>query len=329
MTEGLPMLTDLLALLTKPRMALHVGQCGHVVAFEVASLCVAFLFSLAPAAAAEISATDPPSSLPVTVAAVRQRCFNETLESAGRVVPREEVLVRPEIEGLRIAQVLVEDGDRVTQGQVLARLERLDGQAGPLPSAATIKSPNAGVISYRGAQSRAVASVRGGPLFRLIVDGEIELEAEIAATRLSKLAPGQSASVEIAGLTEPVTGNVRSVSTAIDPKTQMASARIFLGDRKLPIGAFAKVVVVVGQRCGSSIPLSAVLYRSDGPIVQVVRGARVETRRVEVGLLSGGNVEIRDGLKNGEMVVARSAAFVRDGDSVRAIAPNESTTSSR
>ena len=133
---------------------------------------------------------------------------------------REEILVRPEIEGLRVSQVLVENGDRVTKGQVLARLSRGEGQSGPLPSAATIKAPAAGVISYRAAQAHVDATVRGEPLFRLIVGGEVELQAEVPAPRLSKLAPGQSASVEIPGGGE-ISGHVRSVSSAVDQRTQM------------------------------------------------------------------------------------------------------------
>jgi multidrug efflux pump subunit AcrA (membrane-fusion protein) len=99
----------------------------------------------------------------------------------------------------------------------------------------------------------------------------------------------------------------------------MASARIFLGDQKLPLGAFARAVVTVSKSCGPGVPLSAVFYDSAGALVQVVRDNRVETRRVQVGLLSDGQVEIRDGLKDGEVVVARSGAFLREGDPVRPV----------
>jgi hypothetical protein len=53
--------------------------------------------------------------------------------------------------------------------------------------------------------------------------------------------------------------------------------------------------------------------------VQVVRRARIETKRVEVGLTSGGQIEIRDGLTEGDIVVARAGALLREGDPVRAI----------
>lgn len=311
------MLTCVLTLFAKYPLrnpALDFAAFGVVLALG-AMACA----NLSPVLAAEDAGKATSVGLRVTVAAVTRRCFPDTLETAGRLVAREEMFVRPEIEGLRVSQVLVEDGDRVTEGQVLARLGRADGQSGSLPSAATIKSPAAGVISYRAAQVHAPATARGEPLFRLIVGGEVELQAEFPAQKLAKLAPGQSASVEIPGRDEIIVGRVRSVPSVIDQKTQIAGVRIFLGDQKLPIGMFAKAVVIVGESCGASVPLSAVVYDTDGAIVQVVRDNRIETRRVRVGLLSEGSVEIREGLKEGEMVVARSGAFLREGDAVRPV----------
>ena len=291
---------------------------GYSLAVGLAfALGVVLLTWFAPVAAAD-GGTTAPTGLRVTVVPARQKCFEGTLETAGRLVPRDEVLVRPAIEGLQIAEVLVEEGDRVSEGQVLARLSRPEGQSGGLPPAATVKSPTVGVISYRSAQVHAPASAQGEPLFRVIAGGEIELQAEVPAQWVGKLAAKQVAIVEIPGRGE-ISGYVRSVSSAIDQKTQMASARIFLGDQKLPLGAFAKAVVTVGESCGPGVPLSAVLYDSDGALVQVVRDNRVETRRVQVGLLSDGQVEIRDGLKDGETVVARSGAFLREGDPVRPV----------
>jgi multidrug efflux pump subunit AcrA (membrane-fusion protein) len=54
-------------------------------------------------------------------------------------------------------------------------------------------------------------------------------------------------------------------------------------------------------------------------VVQVIRRNRVETKRVEVGLMSGGNIEVRDGLNEGDIVVARAGALLREGDPVRPV----------
>src|SRR5260221_138278 len=45
----------------------------------------------------------------------------------------------------------------------------------------------------------------------------------------------------------------------------------------------------------------------------------VEARRVETGLMSAGQVEIKDGLAEGDIVVARAGALLREGDPVRTV----------
>ena len=77
--------------------------------------------------------------------------------------------------------------------------------------------------------------------------------------------------------------------------------------------------ITTGKSCGVAVPLTAVQYGTAGTVVQVVRRQRVETRRIEVGLMSAGQVEIKEGLQEGDIVVARAGALLREGDPVRAV----------
>src|SRR5262249_14603172 len=80
------------------------------------------------------------SGMTVTVERARQECFADTVRVAGTLVPQQESLVRPDMEGMRITQVLVEDGTVVTQGQALARLARPEGQPGQGPSTSSVQA---------------------------------------------------------------------------------------------------------------------------------------------------------------------------------------------
>lgn len=66
----------------------------------------------------------------VTVSKAVTAAFNETVVITGTLVAREEILVAPEVEGLRVVELLADEGDRVKKGQVLARLvaDSLDAQ---------------------------------------------------------------------------------------------------------------------------------------------------------------------------------------------------------
>jgi multidrug efflux pump subunit AcrA (membrane-fusion protein) len=88
--------------------------------------------------------------------------------------------------------------------------------------------------------------------------------------------------------------------------------------RRLLVNSSGRALIRIGQSCGLAVPLAAVLYTPAGTVVQVVKHDRVETRRVEVGLMAGGNVEIREGaLNEGDDVVARAGSLLREGDLVR------------
>jgi HlyD family secretion protein len=66
----------------------------------------------------------------VSVAQVKQAEFTENVVVTGTIVPRDEILVAPEVEGVRVLELAVDEGDTVKAGQVLARLshETLDAQ---------------------------------------------------------------------------------------------------------------------------------------------------------------------------------------------------------
>jgi multidrug efflux pump subunit AcrA (membrane-fusion protein) len=85
------------------------------------------------------------------------------------------------------------------------------------------------------------------------------------------------------------------------------------------VNSSARALITTGQSCNIAVPLTAVLYGGAGTVVQVVRRAHVETKQVEIGLMSGGQVEIRSGLLEGDIVVARAGALLREGDPVRPV----------
>jgi multidrug efflux pump subunit AcrA (membrane-fusion protein) len=269
---------------------------------------------------ADSTAPNLPPGMAVTVAKSKSACFSDMLVVMGDVVPRSEILVRPDREGLQLTEILVKAGDSVSSGQVLAHLAPPNGQQG---SAIPIGAPVGGIILAAPTVVGEMASARGEPLFRIIAEGDLELSAEVPAKQASRLSAGQVAKVKVAGMDESP-GRVRLVSTTVDPTTQLGQVHISLEHNPLlRVGAFARATIGVGQSCGVAIPLSALLFGTEGPVVQVIRDNRIETRRVAVGLFAQSDVEIRQGLAEGDMIVVRAGAFLRDGDRVRPVVVGE------
>jgi multidrug efflux pump subunit AcrA (membrane-fusion protein) len=179
-----------------------------------------------------------------------------------------------------------------------------------------VRSRAAGTVSRRAARLGQMVGGAGDPLFRIISDGAIELEAEVPETTLARLKPGQPALVEAAGRDEALTGRVRLVSPEITRQTRLGRVRIALERDDVPIGSFGRGSVEVAKTEGVVVPLSAVLFAASGPTVQVVVDGIVRTRRVTTGLRDQGRIEIRSGVAAGEDVVTVSGTFVRDGDRV-------------
>jgi HlyD family secretion protein len=257
-----------------------------------------------------------PQGTAVTAVQAKSACFPDTLSVTGVLVPRSEVLVRPDQEGLQIAQVSADVGDSVKAGQVLAQLVR---PTSPQGAANQVLAPVAGTILRRAAVVGTTASAYAEPLFSIIAQGEVEVSAEAPTKSLSRLSPGQVAKIKVVGVGE-LPGSVRFVSSSVDPTSQQGEARVSVGaNPALRVGAFARAVVTLGQGCGVAVPLSAVLYGAEGPVVQVVRGQRIQTRAVAVGLISDGKIQVTKGLADGDVVVVRAGAFLRDGDQVRPV----------
>ena len=163
------------------------------------------------------------------------------------------------------------------------------------------------------------SAMPGEPLFRIAVDGEIELEVEVPSVHVPVLASGQTARVEVESGQE-FSGSIRLVPAAIDQRTQLGRARLSLDKHPaLRFGMFARATIDASRSCGLSVPRSAVQYRTEGASVQMVRENVIETRRVQLGFHSDYDMEIRDGLREGSLVVANAGSSLRDGDKVKPV----------
>ncbi|MGY4304578.1 HlyD family secretion protein [Bradyrhizobium sp. USDA 4369] len=263
-----------------------------------------------PAMAAEDSAT---RGAAVSVLKATKACFDNTVEVSGMVLARDETAVRPDRPGLKVAEVMVDAGDTVTAGQNLARLTPPEG------GTIMVQAPVAGTILTSTATIGALASGRGEALFSIIARNEYDLVGLVPSAQINRLAVNQTARIRIVGAGE-VDGKIRRIAPTVEPNSQLGQAFIAItGNARLLVNAFGRAVIKTGQSCGVALPLTAILYDPDGTVVQVVRNQRVETKRVEIGLMSGGQVEIRDGLNEGEVVVARAGALLREGDPVRPV----------
>lgn len=112
-------------------------------------------------------------------------------------------------------------------------------------------------------------------------------------------------------------GRVTFISPELDDRTRTLTARVEVEnpDGALRSGMYATAELQAGGRAAISVPLAAVLPTGTRDIVFVNRGdGRFVPREVRVGLRGDSLVEILQGLRPGEEVVA-SATFLLDSES--------------
>lgn len=180
-----------------------------------------------------------------------------------------------------------------------------------------VKAPVDGIISARDAKVGAIASGSGTPLFTMIRDGAIELVADVPESAIRRIKAGMSAKVTVAGGRDQVPGKVRLVSPVVDSTTRLGSVHIVVDESTgAKSGMYASAQIIIEEVTALSLPQSAVTAERAGTIARQVENNIVKQVSVETGIQDKGYVQILSGLAEGDIVVAKAGAFVRDGDRI-------------
>jgi HlyD family secretion protein len=188
-----------------------------------------------------------------------------------------------------------------------------------------IKSPVSGTVSARTARIGAIASGSASPLFTVIRDGQIELVADVTEADILRLKVDQPAMITVAGTKTPITGSVRLISPVVDAVTRMGSVHIAIDDDTAArAGMYGNADITIGQADDIALPLSAITSEKNVTTVRLVTDGVVKMQQVKTGIQDGPYIEVTEGLKEGDLVVAKAGVFVRDGDRIN---PVEDTSS--
>lgn len=187
-----------------------------------------------------------------------------------------------------------------------------------------VKAPADGLVLARNATLGGIVGGSAGPLFRIAIDGELELAATVSETSLPRLKPGMPVSVHIAGAASATKGEIRMIDPEVDQKLRMGTIRIALvEDGTVRSGNFARGEIEVQRRDGVAVPASALIYRGMAGYLQKVDAGKVSTVPVQIGARADGYVEIVQGIAAGDEVVSRAGTFVADGDLVTPVREQE------
>ncbi len=186
-----------------------------------------------------------------------------------------------------------------------------------------IRAPFAGVVGLSDVAPGALVNP-GAPIVTLDDVSAIRVDFQTPERYLGQLRQGQSllaTADAYPGVT--ITGRIAKLDTRVDERTRAITARAEFPntDGRLKPGMLMRVGISRGQRTSLSAPESAVAVQGDAAYVYVLRqmGERtmVEQRPILTGSRQMGFVEIREGVKAGEKIVADGLNKIQPGQPVR------------
>lgn len=192
-----------------------------------------------------------------------------------------------------------------------------------------VTAPFAGVVTKRFAdtgsmlQAGTASNTQALPLIRLSENSMLRLILPVPESAVPGVHIGQPVEVRVPTLHRSLPGRVARFVDKVSLATRTMDTEVDVpnGDLVLIPGMYAEVDLTTESHRGVlTVPVPAVDAGSDestGQIAVVTPEGRVEIRKVELGIQTANKVEVRSGLRPGDMVVVGSRAGLQAGQEVR------------
>lgn len=173
-----------------------------------------------------------------------------------------------------------------------------------------------GIISARTATLGAVVQV-GSELFRLLRQARLEWRAELTASQLTRIKPGQEARLTLSN-GQNVQATMRQMAPTQDANTRKGLVYFDLPkDPRLQAGMFAQGEIFLGREKVMTLPQSAMVFSDGFSYVFTMSGKdHVQRHKVVTSQRQGDRIAILSGIVPEATVVATGGAFLKDGDKV-------------
>jgi RND family efflux transporter MFP subunit len=196
-----------------------------------------------------------------------------------------------------------------------------------MQSFARVVAPFAGTVTQRNVEVGQLVSPAQGsarPLFVLAQSDTGRVMLSVPEAAAAQLRAGSDAEVLVASLGgAKFKGIVARTSGAVDEATRTMLVEVDVPNpnaRLLP-GMYAQVRLAVHNVSpGVMLPANALVTRTAGPQVVVVRDGRAHFQKVELGRDLGPEIEVLGGLEEGATVIVNPSDDVAEGTKVRVAA---------
>ena len=227
--------------------------------------------------------------------------------------------------------------------QAIGKQQELKSAAGQLTSAkgkyegatvqlsySEIRSPIDGVVTDRPLYPGEMAAA-GTALITVMDTSQVIARAHIPQDQAQILKVGDPATIAVPGDDKPVDGKVTVVSPALDPNSTTVEVWVQAKNpaQKLKPGTSVQLSMLAQTIPDALVvPATALLTGSDGGTTVMLVGAdgRAHQQPVKTGVKQGDDVQILDGVKEGQKVVTAGAYGLPDNTKITIEAAKESAS---
>ena len=158
------------------------------------------------------------------------------------------------------------------------------------------------------------STMEGSTVMRLADLSTVWAEAQVYATQLSEIDRNGIAEVQVPDIPgKKITGKIEFVNPEINPDTRINLIRVNIPNpgNQLKPGMPAYVILKNRQHNMLSLPIDAVIRDGKGATVWIQTDKNTfQSRMVEVGMETGARIEIKSGLREGDIIVISGAYLI-------------------
>ncbi len=242
-------------------------------------------------------------AIPVKAMKLELGELKDILDYTGSIKAKDEVIVYPKVTG-KIIEKIKQEGDSVNKQDVIAYIDR--DEVGLKFEKAPVESPISGFIGRIYVDIGSNVSTQT-PVALVVDMDSVTIDLDIPERYLSKIFIGQEAEISVDAYPEKIfVGKITKISPVLNSLTRATPLEITIDNPEglLKSGMFAKTKLVLGTYKDIPVILKeAVIGREPDTSVYVIENNKAVLRSVELGFRQGSSIEVKEGLKEGDLVV--------------------------
>ena len=278
---------------------------GIIIFFVVIAIVVIGRYSVGLYFKKKFSKRPPPG---VIVEVIANKNFNQTLESYCTSLSSKTISYKVKKNELLEP---INFNKKVNKGDIIARL-----------STKTIVAPFMGVIGKRGISGSSLGS-ENTIILTLDDSRKIFCDLKIPEVYAAVLKKDLKLKAKFSAYKDKnYDGLIESVASRVDAQTRSILARAQIENQNSEIipGSLLEIEILYNEKDALSVPDTSLIYEGNKKFVyQIDESNEIKKIEVETGIRYQGNLEILNGLVQGDKIIAEGLTKVRPGMKVKPI----------